>query len=243
MLLLQQAQSGITVPLQNVLSQAGLMALQQQQQQQPGSTIAEQQQGGEGGNEPDSARMGQSGMMAVLAAKQRQQAQQGPQMLAGVRPAAGGYIQLPNGQLVPAAAGQLVPVPGGGLAMLQANPAGVPQPPVVDPLAVANALFTAGGNPHTIVWYIRTDGAAGGEGQQGGSIQGPYDPQVRLVLSVLCAPCLKKPLDHEITDTGHLMLISRLCETGAAKFGAWAGHSCSAECRGGLARQDAADMC
>jgi hypothetical protein len=180
-LLVQQAQSGVTVPLQNVLSQAGWMALQQQQQQ-PGSTIAEQQQGGEGGNEVDSARVGQSGMMAVLAAKQRQQAVQGPQMLAGVRPAAGGYIQLPNGQLVPAAAGQLVPVPGGGLAMLQANPAGVPQPPVVDPLAVANALFTAGGNPHTIVWYIRTDGAAAGEAQQGGSIQGPYDPQVRLVL-------------------------------------------------------------
>jgi transcription factor SPT20 len=169
-LLVQQLQSGVTVPLQNVLSQAGLLALQQQQQH-PGVGAGEQP-GGEGGS---------SNEQQMLAAKQRQQQQQQqPQMMSAVRPAAGGYIQLPNGQLVPAAG--LVPVQGGGLAMLQANPAAAaaPQPPTVDPLAVANALFTAGGQPNTIVWYIRTDGPTSSEGQQSSSIQGPFDPQVRL---------------------------------------------------------------
>lgn len=170
-LLVQQLQSGATVPLQNVLSQPGLLALQQQQQH-PGGGAGEQQ-GGEGGSSNEQQQQ-------LLAAKQRQQQQQPqPQMMSAVRPAAGGYIQLPNGQLVPAAG--LVPVQGGGLAMLQANPAAaaVPQPPTVDPLAVANALFTAGGQPNTIVWYIRTDGPASSEGQQSSSIQGPFDPQVR----------------------------------------------------------------
>jgi hypothetical protein len=114
----------------------------------------------------------------MLAAKQRQQQQPQAQMMAAIRPAAGGYIQLPNGQLVPAAG--LIPMQGGGLAMLQATPAAAaPQPPAVDPLAVANALFTAGGQPNTIVWYVRTDGPDSGEGQQSSSVQGPFDPQVR----------------------------------------------------------------
>ena len=114
--------------------------------------------------------------MMAAAAKQRQQQPQA-QLLSAVRPAgAGGFIQLPNGSIVPAAG--LVPIQGGGLAMLQAAPAAAPQPPVVDPLAVASALFTAGNNPKTIVWYIRTDNAASAEGQQSSSIQGPIDPQV-----------------------------------------------------------------
>jgi hypothetical protein len=172
-LLVLQAQSGVTVPLQSVLSQASMLALQQQQQQ-PGAGW--EQQGGEGSSGNDQAGAANAQQQQMLAAKQRQQQQPQAQMMTAIRPAAGGYIQLPNGQLVPAAG--LVPVQGGGLAILQANPAAAPQPPTVDPLAVANALFTAGGQPNTIVWYVRTDGPTGGEGQQTSSVQGPFDPQV-----------------------------------------------------------------
>jgi hypothetical protein len=180
-LLVQQLATGATVPLQSVLSQAGLLALQQQQQQQ-------QQQGNAGGEQPcgkgPGSEAGQQGsqQQQMLAAskqwQQQQQQQQHPQLMPGGWPgAAGGFIQLPNGQLVPAAG--LVSVQGGGLAMLQPNLASAaPQPANVDPLAVANALFTAGGQPNTIVWYIRTDAAAGSDGQQASSIQGPFDPQV-----------------------------------------------------------------
>lgn len=171
-LMVQQAATGATMPLHSVLSQQSVLVLQQQQQ---GG-------GDRGGDDASSQATPKHG-------------QQQPQMLSAVRPAAGGYVQLPNGSIVPAAG--LVPVQGGGLAMLQpaaAQAAAVPQQaPAVDPLAVANALFTAGGLPNTIVWYIRTDGTAAagggggadGEGGQGSSIQGPFDPQVRFSLHVI----------------------------------------------------------
>jgi hypothetical protein len=184
----QQLATGATVPLQNVLSQAGQLALQQHQQQS-GNAGGEQP-----GGEASASEAGQPGsqqqQQQMLAAskqwqqqQQQQQQQQHAQLVPGGWPgAAGGFIQLPNGQLVPAAG--LVSVQGGGLAMLQPSPANAAaQAPNVDPLAVANALFTAGGQPNTIVWYIRTDAAAGSDGQQASSIQGPFDPQVGLVYS------------------------------------------------------------
>jgi len=198
-LMVQQAATGATLPLQGVLSQVGLLALQQHQQQAGGPPSEHTQQADGSSAEQDAGRMGQPGaaqnqqqQQMLAAAKQRQQQPPQAQLIRPPGAAAGGYIQLPNGSIVPAAG--LVPVQGGGLAVLQPNPAAVaaPQPPVVDPLAVATALFTAGGNPNTIVWYIRTDGAPSGDGPQSSSIQGPFDPQVsswsddRSVLRSLC---------------------------------------------------------